>query len=727
MTLVMMSFLAVVSCKKDGLATSFELSKDKITFGSSKAEGSFTVTTESNWKAESSEPSWCEVSPANGEGSSLIKVKVINANTASDDRVAIITVTVAGNKKMVEVTQKGFAAISVSSPGLEVDYNTKTTSVDVESSEGWAIVPASLPSWVSADKASTEKGGTSTVTFTLQENSTELVRYANIIFKINNKPDSTVFNITQYTARGNGRKSDSLALVAILSNIDQPSHAKTFDFTKNMDTWRGVTLTRFGMEYRVTGLDLYKLSSFTVPGTGTETIPDDVESCWRENAPLPADIGFLDELTTLSCGSIDYQGIPTVHIGIGGQLPETMGKLVKLTKLSLQNNNLEGALPSSMRSLVKLTDLQLYNNKFTGELPSFIGEFIDLETLNCSYNQFSPVPNAFSKMQSLKSMDISYQGVPKGEGDDMRYESAATFNFPSSLLQLKKLEILTMIDCGLTGPLPADLGSMIGLQELRAYNNDLSGSLPTTIEKILRLRILNLANNKLDGIIPPELGNCQLLQALILGNNLLTGTLPDDLGKCLYLQVVELYQNKLSGQITPAFLRAAGLAQLNIAENDFEGVIPDDIVNHKNQLSLLDISGNRFTGITDRIGEATNLQFLLAGGNLLTTIPKTINLLKVLTNLNLGDNNIVGSIPESIGNLSNLEPMLDQVTQQPVIPALVLKGNRLSGAIPENLLTHRNQGKFDWAVNICPQQDTYVLTGCPGGNGVRGRASSARR
>lgn len=712
MALSIVALLTIVSCKKETLSLDFELSKTDVELVSAVSENSFTITTEAKWSAESSE-SWCELSPLSGEGSSVVKVKATSANTQTEDRKAVITVTVGGVKKTINVVQKGYALIKVSTSAVELSYDTEKTSVDVDASEGWSIVGSSLPSWITADKSSATESGKTTVTFTLQNNNTDQIRSANIIFKITNKSDSATFNIKQYTVRGNGRMSDSLALVAILKNIDQPAHQKNFDFTKPIDKWKGVTLTRFGLEYRVTGLSLVTLSTYTIPGTGSDMIPDDRESRWKANTPLPADIGYLEELTNLACGTIDYDGIPNVHVGISGKLPETMGQLKKLKVLSLQNNNFEGSLPSSMRNLTSLVQMQIYNNKFSGELPSFIGEFSNLRLLDCSYNKFSPIPDAFTKLQALTSLNVSYQGEPVVQGDETIYNSASTFQFPSSLLQLKKLDTLYMVDCGLKGSLPASIGNMTGLTELKAYNNELSGNIPVSLGDIPKLGILNLSNNALDGSIPVELGKCQLLRGLFLGNNKLTGVIPGELGKCQFLQVVEVYDNNLSGEITPEFLRGSSLYQLNVSGNAITGTIPKEIANHK-ILRLLAFSSNQITGISDDINKLSSLEYLLAADNLLTTFPVKLEMMIKILDLDFSGNNIGGQIPTSIGDLFKLE-------------SLAINGNQLSGAIPENLLNHRYKNKFNWAEKICPQQAGFGLTNCPStSNRSRGVSSSRR-
>ena len=69
----------------------------------------------------------------------------------------------------------------------------------------------------------------------------------------------------------------------------------------------------------------------------------------------------------------------------------------------------------------------------------------------------------------------------------------------------------------------------------------------------------------------------------------------------------------------------------------------------------LDLSNNELTGsIPPEIGNLTNLTYLNLGGNQLTGIPPEIGNLTNLTILSFSHNQLTGSIPSEIGILTNL-------------------------------------------------------------------------
>ena len=78
---------------------------------------------------------------------------------------------------------------------------------------------------------------------------------------------------------------------------------------------------------------------------------------------------------------------------------------------------------------------------------------------------------------------------------------------------------LDLADNQLSGEIPAELGSLINLQDLWLGENQLSGEIPPELGNLARLNVLLLTDNQLSGEIPPDLGNLTNLEWLFLGNN----------------------------------------------------------------------------------------------------------------------------------------------------------------------------------------------------------------
>jgi len=98
------------------------------------------------------------------------------------------------------------------------------------------------------------------------------------------------------------------------------------------------------------------------------------------------------------------------------------------------------------------------------------------------------------------------------------------------------------------------------------------------------------------------------------------------------------------------------------------------ICNDDGSVTKLTLGNNNLTGtIPPELGNLTNLELLSLYGNDLTgTIPPELGNLSNLEGLLLHNNNLSGSIPPELGNLSNLEH-------------LILSGNALSSSIPKQL------------------------------------------
>ena len=124
--------------------------------------------------------------------------------------------------------------------------------------------------------------------------------------------------------------------------------------------------------------------------------------------------------------------------------------------------------------------------------------------------------------------------------------------------RITKLELQ---ENGLSGEVPAELGSLSNLQELHLTRNQLTGPIPSELGRLVNLSILALGGNELTGEIPGELGNLTDLAHLRLDGNQLSGEIPAELGRLANLTLLYLSGNQLTGCV-PYSLRY-------VADNDF--------------------------------------------------------------------------------------------------------------------------------------------------------------
>jgi len=123
-----------------------------------------------------------------------------------------------------------------------------------------------------------------------------------------------------------------------------------------------------------------------------------------------------------------------------------------------------------------------------------------------------------------------------------------------------------------------DLGSWHGVTvengevvELNLESNHLEGQLPAALGQLRGLRELRLCFNELTGRVPAAIGGCVSLRTLYINNNALRGPLPAALGDCRQLEVLSVWSNRLSGELPTAALgQLKSLKSLLANGNRFE-------------------------------------------------------------------------------------------------------------------------------------------------------------
>ncbi len=126
---------------------------------------------------------------------------------------------------------------------------------------------------------------------------------------------------------------------------------------------------------------------------------------------------------------------------------------------------------------------------------------------------------------------------------------------------------LDMSNNNVSGPIPAQLGELSLLTELKLYRNELTGQIPSEWANLENLELLYLSRNQLDGEIPAFLGDLTNLERLHLNNNNFTGAVPAELGNLTNMESLLLHSNPgLEGKMSPALTGMTSLERFHFQD-----------------------------------------------------------------------------------------------------------------------------------------------------------------
>ena len=150
---------------QSGVAPTLNVTPNNQNVGAPAGSTSFTVTSNSSWTV-SSDQTWC-IPTTTGTGNGIINTTYYE-NTTTSQRIANLTVTVAGiTPVVVTITQSGAApTLNVTPLNQDVTFQSGTTTFSVFSNSNWSAV--SNQTWCTINNAGTGNG---TITANYEANS----------------------------------------------------------------------------------------------------------------------------------------------------------------------------------------------------------------------------------------------------------------------------------------------------------------------------------------------------------------------------------------------------------------------------------------------------------------------------------------------------------------------------------------------------------------------------
>ncbi|KAL0010007.1 hypothetical protein SO802_005115 [Lithocarpus litseifolius] len=378
---------------------------------------------------------------------------------------------------------------------------------------------------------------------------------------------------------------------------------------------------------------------------------------------------------------LDYAYMSSIKIG--PKFPSWLQSQRSLSYLEMSMSGISGKAPGWFWNWTSnITYINLSNNHIEYDVSDiFLSSTV--KVLNIANNSFYGPISTFLCQKKMRKNKLE---VLDASNNLLSGELSHCWKFWQSLIHLN------LGNNNLVGRIPYSMGALVNLQSLRLQNNSIYGGIPSSLKKCSNLRLIDMGNNHLF-IIPLWIGEMTNLLVLRLRLSEFKGYIPQQICQLSSLRVLDLANNSLSGSIPNCLKNISAMALPGSYDISFSYYVPfvywniyayyvEDVqLNPKGKemeyeenlklVMLIDLSSNNLSGsIPTEISDLSELRFLnLSRNHLMGKIPEKIGSMKELESVDLSRNHLSGEIPPSMSNLTFLS-LLD------------LSYNNLSGKIP---------------------------------------------
>lgn len=227
-------------------------------------------------------------------------------------------------------------------------------------------------------------------------------------------------------------------------------------------------------------------------------------------------------------------------------LPNEIGNLDALERISFFHNKNISHFPVSLKKLKKLKYLGLYGNSLK-EIPKSVFDLDSLRYLDLRSNCITNISPEISKLKNLDTLWLSSNKLE---------------NLPFEISKLKELKVLN-ISSNNFNHIPKSIFMLHNLEKLNLQSNEIF-KIPEMISSLIKLKTLELGSNNIE-ILPDELCKLENLEQLHLGANRIK-KLPDNLGDLQQLKSLSASANELS-LLPQSLLDHDSLKHINVYRN----------------------------------------------------------------------------------------------------------------------------------------------------------------
>ncbi|PPR85079.1 hypothetical protein GOBAR_AA35610 [Gossypium barbadense] len=277
----------------------------------------------------------------------------------------------------------------------------------------------------------------------------------------------------------------------------------------------------------------------------------------RGNDLKPKSLQWVSGLSSLQYLDLSGADLSKANDWLQGGIPHNLGNLSKLHYLDLRGNDLK---PKSLQWVSGLSSLQYLD--LSGADLSKANDWLQVTFKHSSLLELclsycgledDPSPISVNSTKPLVFLDLSMNGFS---------------SVPKSIFSLHSLMPFDLSDNSLGGPILDYFGNTSFLEFLDLRREDEYG---TTLGLVTSM---DLSANNLTGEIPKEIGSLVGLLSLNFSGNLRTGNIPDNIGNMELMESLDLSMNRLNGEIPSSFSNLYFLNHFNVSYNNLTGQIP---------------------------------------------------------------------------------------------------------------------------------------------------------